>query len=194
MLRVLAATIGRIDLSNSAASFPRLDESAWIPRCWRFTIGVSLLTALVCGLVPALRHSRLAGFDLRPPIRVRGALVVAEIAMAMVLLVAGGLLIRSFVEAPRPSIRDSPPMASSRFQIALPNDRYPAARLKAFAEDVVERLRAIPGVGGAAHANQLPFVSLRDTAGGPRRTPDPQRRRRRPTARTRASSAATTCA
>jgi predicted permease len=173
VLRVLAATIGRIDLSNSAASFPRLDEVGLDPAVLAFTIGVSLLTALVCGLVPALRHSRLAGFDLRPPIRVRGALVVAEIAMAMVLLVAGGLLMRSFVKL----ATVDPGFAADHvvtFQIALPNDRYPAARLKALAEDVVERLRAIPGVRSAAYANQLPFVSLRDTAGGLRRTPDPQ--------------------
>ncbi len=172
ILRVLAETAARVDLGTAGASFPRLDDIGLDPAVLAFTIAVSVLTALVCGLGPAVRHSRLSGFDLRPT-RARGVLVVAEIAMAMMLLVSGGLLMRSFVKLA--SI--DPGFVADRvitFQIALPVDRYPAVRLKAFAEEVVDRVRAIPGVRGAAYANQLPFVSLRDTAGGLRRTPDPQ--------------------
>jgi len=90
----------------------------------------------------------------------------------MMLLVAGGLLMHSFVKLARvdPGY-DAVNVVT--FQVALPGDRYPGPRLKAFAEDVVARLRVIPGVHGAAYANQLPLVGLRDTAGGLRKTPDP---------------------
>jgi predicted permease len=172
LLGVLGTTIARADLGVGGAAFPRLDEIGLDPTVLAFTLIVSVLTALLCGLAPAIRHSRLSGFDLQPPTRTRGALVVAEIAMAMMLLVGGGLLMHSFVKLARvdPGY-DAVNVVT--FQIALPGDRYPGPRLKAFAEDVVARLRAIPGVGGAAYANQLPLVGLRDTAGGLRRTPDP---------------------
>jgi putative ABC transport system permease protein len=173
ILRVLGATIARADLGNAGASFPRLDEVGLHPAVLAFTIIVSVVTAVLCGLAPAIRHSRLSGFDLHPPARARGVLVVAEIAMAMMLLVAGGLLMRSFVKLA--SIDPGYDAANVvTFQIALPADRYPAARLKAFAEEVVDRLRAVAGVRVAAYGNQLPLVSLRDTAGGLRRTADPK--------------------
>jgi putative ABC transport system permease protein len=172
VLGVLGTTIARADLGVRGEAFPRLDEIAIDPAVLGFTLVVSVLTAVVCGLVPAIRHSRLSGFDLHPPARARRALVVAEIAMAMMLLVAGGLLMHSFVKLARvdPGY-DAVNVVT--FQVALPGDRYPGPRLKAFAEEVVTRLRAIPGVRGAAYANQLPLVSLRDTAGGLRATPDP---------------------
>ena len=74
-----------------------------------FTIVVAVLTGVLCGLLPALRHAalvkRIACASARASPRVRGALVVAEIAMAMVLLVGGGLLIRSFVKLATEDLR-----------------------------------------------------------------------------------------
>jgi predicted permease len=172
VLRVLGATINRADLGAGGAVLPRLDEITLHPQVLAFTLAASVLTAVLCGVAPAVRYSRLSGFDLQPPRRMRGALVVAEIAMAMMLLVAGGLLMHSFVNLARvdPGY-DAVNVVT--FQIALPGDRYPGPRLKAFAEDVVARLRAIPAVRGAAYANQLPLVGLRDTAGGLRKMADP---------------------
>ncbi len=102
-------------------------------------------------------------------------LVVLEVAMAMMLLVGGGLLIGSFTRLMRidPGYRSSGVLT---FQVALPTDRYPAVRARDFAETLTWRLETLGGVVTAAYANQLPLVGLRDTAGGLWRTPDPMRR------------------
>ena len=92
----------------------------------------------------------------------------------MVLLIGGGLLMHSFLKL----TGVDPGYESARvltFQVSLPVDRYSNARLQAFADDVLERLRAPPGVEAAAYANQVPTVQLRDTAGGLWRTPDANR-------------------
>jgi putative ABC transport system permease protein len=90
------------------AELPRLDELAIDGRALAFAVAISVLTALLFGLAPALRaaasnlHDELkvggrAASSSRVKHRMRGALVVGEIAMAMVLLVGAGLLARSFV-------------------------------------------------------------------------------------------------
>ena len=109
--------------------------------------------------VPALRHARAREADrLRARSaspRVRGALVVAEIAMAMVLLVGGGLLIRSFVKLASEDLGyDSSRVLT--FQAATRQARGPQAR--AFAEQLVERIGALPDVTAAGYANNLPLV------------------------------------
>ena len=101
LLRVLATTLPRRDL-GPGVTMPRLDEIAIDVPVLVFTFSVALITGMICGLLPALRHARareadrLRGRAASP--RLRGTLVVAEIAMAMVLLVGGGLLIRSFAK------------------------------------------------------------------------------------------------
>ena len=172
LLRSLAATISRLDLGNQL-SFPRLDEIAIDPRVLAFSIGTSVLAGVMFGLVPALRHARgdqatalregthatVSGFDPTRGVGLRGGLVIAEIALAMMLLAGGGLLIRSFANLS--SVETGYDATNVlTFQVAVPVDRYPAARLKAFADDLVTRLRSVPGVERAAYANQLPMVSL----------------------------------
>lgn len=95
--------------------------------------------------------------------------------MATMLLVSGGLLMRSFVAL----LRVEPGYDAANvltFQVNLPIDLYPDARLRAFAEDLMARVRLVPGVTSAAYANQLPLIGLRDTAGGLWKSPDPNRR------------------
>jgi hypothetical protein len=76
-------------------------------------------------------------------------LVAGEIALATVLLIGGGLLIHSFARlATVDRGYDSANVLT--FQVALPAERYPLADLKSFAEDLVERLRSVPGVQAAA--------------------------------------------
>ena len=101
VLQTLAASLPRRDLGSPGVSLPRLTEIGIDVPVLIFTIAVAMLTGLVCGLLPALRHSsareaeRLRERTATP--RMRASLVIAEVAMAMVLLVGGGLLIRSFV-------------------------------------------------------------------------------------------------
>jgi putative ABC transport system permease protein len=172
VLRALATTLSRLDLGNQL-SFPRLDEIGIDLPVLAVSMASSVLAGVLFGLAPALRCARAdSAAALRGGanatasaagagrgMNLRGALVVAEIGMAMVLLAGGGLLMRSFA---RLSGVDAGYDASHvlTFQVAVPTDRYPPARLKAFAEDLVTRVRSVPGVERVAYANQLPMVSL----------------------------------
>jgi len=172
LLRSLATTISRLDLGNQL-SFPRLDEVGIDASVLAFSIATSVGAGVLFGLAPALRHTRSdsaaalreganspgSGFGRAHRVSLRGALVVAEIGLAMVLLSGGGLLIRSFAMLSGVDAGYDPSNVLT-FQVALPVDRYPTARLKAFAEELVTRLRSVPGVERAAYANQLPMVSL----------------------------------
>lgn len=89
-------------------------------------------------------------------------LVAGEIAAAMVLLVGGGLLMRSFSNLTAVDAGYDPSNVLS-FQVSLPVTRYSDDRLRTFAEDLVGRLRLIPGVEQTAYARQLPLVGLVDT-------------------------------
>jgi putative ABC transport system permease protein len=183
LLRMLATTFVRLDLGSSLA-FPRLDEIGIDTSVLAFTAATSVVTGGLFGLAPALRHSRpdpmgalgnaaassVEGFGVVSRFGLRSVLVVAEIAMATVLLVGGGLLIHSFVKLS--SVDPGyDPVNVLTFQVSLPLDRYPDARLVTFAEDLVARLRSVPGVRAAAYANQLPMVQLQDVF-QLRKTPD----------------------
>ena len=104
----------------------------------------------------------------------RQSLVVAEVSLAIVLLVGGVLLARSFfaLATVNPGY-DAEQVLT--FQVSLPNARYTNPQLSLFAEDLTTRLRAVPGVQSAAYSNQLPMVNLTDTGGGLYLTPDAAR-------------------
>ena len=84
--------------------------------------------------------------------------------MATVLFVGGGLLIHSFFKLTRVEVGYDPSNVLT-FQVSLPGAQRPPAALKTFAEELVVRLRSIPGVQSAAYANQLPLVALENTLG-----------------------------
>ena len=100
LLRLLATSLNRRDLTRGA-NLPRLDQIGIDGSVLAFTIGVALFAGLLFGLIPAIRQSRQRDADLlrekQASHGVRGTLVVAEIAMAVMLLVGGGLLIHSFL-------------------------------------------------------------------------------------------------
>jgi putative ABC transport system permease protein len=175
LFRALGTNLPRFDLRTSGA-FPRLDEIAVDRQALFFVLLISAATGLAFGVVPALRSSRPEASDLRGSAarRSQSVLVIVQVAMAMLLFVGAALLIRSFVNLA--SVDPGYDAANVvTFQIAMPGERSAPDRLRAFAEDVVARLQALPGVESAGYANQLPTVSLRDTAGGLWRTPDPRR-------------------
>jgi predicted permease len=187
LFKNLAHTTPRIDIPGGLV-FPRLDEIGLNIPVLMFAAGICLITGLVCGLVPALRHSlsnpmeafrgsadrsqsaadSFGGFGLK------NVLVVAQIGLAMMLLISGGLLLRSFWVLSHVELGYDPDRVLT-FQVSLPAHRYSDAQLKTFAESFTGRLRAMPTVHAVAYANQLPMVSLRNTAGGLFKTPDPQR-------------------
>jgi putative ABC transport system permease protein len=137
---------------------------------WRvlaFTAAVSIGTSIAFGLVPALQASR---FDLREalaiggrsaaggPGRLQSALLVVETALALLLLVSATLLIQSFVRLQRvdPGFDDEHVLT---FRVTLPRSRYDTpARRTGFFDDVVGRLRALPGVEAAGAVNMSPLA------------------------------------
>ena len=132
-----------------------------------FTLGVAVLTALVFGLVPALKAARK---DINDPLRdsgkgisggfrhgrLRDAVVVLEVGLSLTLLVAAGLLMRSFV-----AIRDVKlglqPDHILVARLPLPVDRYKTAdQVAGFYRPLLQRLKALPGVLEATETSTLP--------------------------------------
>jgi putative ABC transport system permease protein len=153
--------------------FPRLDDVALDMRVVVFSAGLTLLASLVCGLVPALQsretnlHAALSSDRVTPgPVQashrgrlLRASMIVAQVAVACVLLVGTGLLARSFV-ALLSADRGFDPQ-----NVLTAYGSRPATPLAADAaslERARDRIRALPGVTDVAFANALPFV----TAGG----------------------------
>jgi predicted permease len=175
---VLAAAGGVLGVLAGAAAVPLLFRlvPASLPlaeaphvdlRVLAFAAGLTALTAIAIGAVPVLRVGRQAGFDdLRETPRagggrnerLRGSLVVAEIVASIVLLVSAGLLLRALwrVQA-----------IDTGFQIdgvltlrtPLPSPRYDdVAKRRGFYADVLDGVRALPGVTGAAYTSFAPMT------------------------------------
>jgi len=147
---------------------PRLAEVGLDGAVVAFTLGVALLTGFVFGLAPAVRASRPDLVDSLKEggaragrtgsvLRARNALVVTEIALALVLLVGSGLLIRSFANLMDLGVGfDTEHLMSA--EVALSSRAYPeqAERLQFF-EDLVDRLQRSPGVVAASAITNLPL-------------------------------------
>jgi putative ABC transport system permease protein len=132
-----------------------------------FTFVVSILTALIFGLAPALQAAR---HDLNDPLRdigkgviggfrtgrMRDTVVVMEVAVSLMLLVAAGLLMRSFV-ALREVHLGLQADHVLQTQLPLPADRYKtAAQVSGFFQPLLARLKALPGVVDATESSALP--------------------------------------
>ena len=140
-------------------------------RVLAFTVVVSMVSGVLCGLAPALRWSRpnlgaslkLGGRVGGSPERhrLRGALVVLEAASALVLLIGAGLLIHSFALVLRVPIGFSPDgvlIARTTFN----RQRYPTAEGRRAAQRAMaERLAALPGVTAVALATHIPLADER---------------------------------
>jgi predicted permease len=140
--------------------FPRLREIHVDATVLAFALGLSVMTGLAVGLLSSFRVARASVMSqlrpLAPPglrLRPSSVLVIAEIAAAVVLLSAGGLLINSFVRLVRVDVgydpRDVVTMA-----VSLPQNRYgtPEARER-FYRDTAGRLRGLPGIDAVAATN-----------------------------------------
>ena len=139
-----------------------------------YTAGATLLTSLLFGLVPALHSSRRdvgaalkeggrTGTDSRSG-RLRTTLAIGELAVALVLLVGASLLVRSFLALSR----EDPGFATDgvlTLRLQLPAAKYDQpARVAAFHEQLIERLRALPGVQSAAAGSTLLLSRLPNSA------------------------------
>jgi predicted permease len=155
-------------LRMAPPELPRLDQISMDGSVLLFTLGVTALAALLFGMVPALRYDvpgllgvlRYAGrgtTEGRERHHLRNALVVGQTALAMVLLVGSGLLVKSFRE-----IRQIDPGFDTEgiltFRLSLPDTEYPGAQQPAaFHQELLDRLRALPGVEAVGGASQIPL-------------------------------------
>ena len=165
----LAAAAVRAVRSVDPDVLPRAGEVALDGAALGFALVVSVGTGVLFGLAPALRLARgnlqatlrgagrgVAGHAAAQ--RARGALVAAEVALSVLLLVGAGLLLRSFVALQRtdPGFEAEQVLTA---RLTLPSATYPDvdANVAPFQAALLERLRAFPGVRGAALASTLPL-------------------------------------
>jgi putative ABC transport system permease protein len=176
LLAIIGGTAGVVlaiwglDLLRSigAQTVPRIAEVNLDLRVLLVTLGTAVVTGIVIGLIPALASGkpeltealkeggRGATSGLRRN-RLRNALVIAEVALALVLLVGAGLLLKSFVR-----LQNVHPGFESKnvltMEVALPVLKYPRGKPVAdFYAEATRRVKALPGVEAAAFTSILPL-------------------------------------
>ena len=159
----------RVLLAIGPANLPRLNEIALDWRTLGFTTALSLLSGLLFGLIPALKYTgprisaalssigRTASVS-RERHRVRSVLVVVQVAIALVLLVSAGLMIRTFesVRTVDPGFTEPEHLAILRIFVSsslVPN----AERVTRLQNDIQDKLSSIPGVTSAAFGSAMPM-------------------------------------
>src|SRR5438067_311762 len=180
---------GAFQISFGGAMLPRLHEIVVDGRVLGLAITLALVTALLVGMVPAFKLSRMdrlrvlsyrgaggQGGATRGDMRLRDVLVVGQLAMATMLLVGAALLIDSFSRLSRvePGWNASGVLT---FYLVMPQD-YSTARKAELIERVINELRALPGVQSAGFTYAGPLLGLVDQFGTfvPQgRTPDEMR-------------------
>jgi putative ABC transport system permease protein len=156
-------------VSLGPADVPRVETVALDTRVLAFTLGISLLTGIAFGLAPALKA---AGRNLTESLRegdrgateglhrgrLRGILIASEFALALVLLIGAGLMIRSFaaLEAIDPGF-DPRRVLSLTASVAGTSEAAPERRAD-FYRQALQRIRTLPGVVSAGAINHLPLA------------------------------------
>jgi predicted permease len=145
---------------------PRMQEIKIDARVVVFTMGLAILTGMLCSLIPTLRASKL---DLQSALKEnralggwrwqygRNLLVVSEIALSLMLLIGAGLLVKTFVRLQRvnPGIAADQVLTA---QINLPESRYrEPVQASAFYRELISRLEALPGVQAATVSTMRPL-------------------------------------
>ena len=165
----LAGVRGLIALSTR--QIPGMAEASLNPAVLAFTTALALATGLVFGLVPALavwrgnthtllKEDTARGSSGRGTGATRATLVITETALALVLLVGAGLLVKSFarLQEVNPGFSADNVLTA---QLALPATRYPdAAARRALWTRLVERLRPISGVTAVGLTSNVPFNGM----------------------------------
>ena len=155
----------RAVLPLGGQSIPRLaqtDIDGWVVA---FSFFLALLTSVIFGMAPALQAAKIdlarslkgegrggtKGHD-----RIRGALVIAQVTLGLVLVSGAGLLMASFLRLERSDLGLNPDHLLT-FWFSLPGTQYNTAQQVAFYDQLLERMRALPGVQSAAGVWPLPL-------------------------------------
>ena len=164
---LLAAVALRVGVSLLPETLPRVSEIGLDWPVVAFALGLAILTGVVCGLAPAFASMRTSVNDTLKEggrtgssggahARLRSTLVVAEIAVALVLLAASGLLLRSFEKMRQVDLgyRPDHTLVAS---YSLPQKQYATqTAVDAFNHEFERRLQALPGVTSAGITSFLP--------------------------------------
>lgn len=159
----------RVIASANAQNIARLHETHIDGRVLGFTVGITIITGLIFGLAPAWWASQP---DLTEKLkkggrtassmmthRLRGSLVVVEVSLAAMLLVSAGLLIRNLVRLQGVPLGFAPENIIT-MQVSLPGSKYPEDVQRVnFFNQLLERLRAVPGVVDAAATEISPAAA-----------------------------------
>jgi putative ABC transport system permease protein len=151
---------------------PRIDEIALDGRAAAFSFGVSLFAGLALGLIPAFKHAAprfaaalrsggRAASQGRESRRAQSVLVVAQVALALVLLVSSGLMIRTFqaLRAVEPGFTHASELQI--FRLSIPPRLVPEPeRVMRMQKDIVDALAALPSVESAAFTSSMPMEGL----------------------------------
>jgi len=170
----LAYAALRLLIVIAPAGLPRLDEISIDPAVILFTLVISLLAGALFGLIPVFKY---AGAQVQGALnaggrtasqsrerqRARDALVIAQVALALVLLIGSGLMIRTFHALKRVEPGFIHPEAVQTLRISIPEALIGEPERVARAEhEIVEKITAIPGVSSAAISNALTMEGARD--------------------------------
>jgi putative ABC transport system permease protein len=172
---VLASWGTRALLALAPGSLPRLAGVQLDGRILLFSLGLSLVSGVIFGLVPALNAAKtsligsLKESDRTDTTglsrsRLRKTFVVAEVALALMLLISAGLVVRSFGKLldVRPGFD---PANVVTLRLSLPATQYNnATKIAAFYDDLLPRISSLPGVVHAASAFQTPFTQGGDNS------------------------------
>ena len=165
---LLASVLVRGLVALAPANLSGLDDVRMDMTVILFALGLSLVSTVFFGLVPALQTSRLGLSDAlkqggskatvsRGSSRLRAALVVTEVALSVILLVTAGLLVRSFLALQRVDLGFTTNRVLVAYTDYAVNDEKEIRIRSRFFADVLDRLRAVPGVSAAAGIAFLPM-------------------------------------
>lgn len=159
----------RLLLALSPANLPRLSEISLDAQALLFALVLSLLAGLLFGLIPALKYSsRRISLALssagrtssvsRERHRARNVLVVAQVSLALILLVSAGLMIRTFQSLRTVDPGFTHPEHLQTMRISIPKSLIPEAlRVTRTQNDISDKLAAIPGVTSVGFASEMPM-------------------------------------
>jgi putative ABC transport system permease protein len=164
---ILAATALRVGKSMLPESLPRISEIGLNWNVVGFALGLAVVTGLVCGMAPAfaalrtnvnanLKEGGRSGSEGSGHARLRSALVITEIAIALVLLTASCLLLRSFEKMRTVDLGYRPDHVTIA-SYSLPQKQYPKqAQVDSFNRALLEKLDQLPGVTASALTSLAP--------------------------------------
>jgi predicted permease len=166
---LLAFATTRLLRAVGSDTLPRFNEIGVDARVLAFTFFVALLTGIFFGLAPALRAARV---DLNGVLkdggrssvgsahhRLRSLFVIVQVALSLVLLIGAGLLVRTYQR-----IQNSNPGFNARnvlsFRLSLPNSKYKGPAVTSLYKQLLERIKALPGVEATGTSYSLPMSSV----------------------------------